>query len=239
MMEGMLIIDKPGGISSAKVVFEVKKALNLNKAGHTGTLDPFATGILLVCLNSATKKAKYFSNLDKTYAGTMILGISTDTQDLTGRILRVNSVKDYKLTFDDMKSVFKKFQGDIWQTPPMFSALKSKGQPLYRLARKGIEIKVNPRKVKIFQLDLLEMSWDKYPAIYFRVHCSKGTYIRTLCHDIGEYLGLGAYLANLRRVAIGKISIKQSIPLNDFLRLDRENQKNYILPCTTPLNDIL
>lgn len=233
MVEGILIIDKPKGISSAKAVFKIKRNLNLKKAGHTGTLDPFATGLLLVCINGATKKANYFTVLDKTYIGTMILGISTDTQDLTGKIIRVNPLKQDKLKRLDIEKGFKQFKGNIWQTPPMFSAIKSKGKPLYKLARKGIEVEVVPRQIKIFKLDLLAMSCAKFPAISFKVHCSKGTYIRTLCQDIGEYLGCGAYLAKLRRIKIGNLSTEQSIPLNRFLQLDREKQKNLVFSCDT------
>ena len=212
MIDGILIIDKPEGISSARVVFKIKKTLNLKKVGHTGTLDPFASGLLLICLNHATKKAGYFTDLDKTYLGTMILGISTDTQDLTGKVVKVNPIKQNNIEIKDIENAFQKFQGDIWQTPPMFSAIKSRGKPLYQLARKGIEIKVAPRKVIIFKLNLLAMSWNKYPAISFMVQSSKGTYIRTLCQDIGDYLGCGAYLAKLKRIKIGNISIEQSMP---------------------------
>ncbi len=238
MRDGILIIDKPEGISSAKTVFKIKKLLRLKKAGHTGTLDPFATGVLVLCLNNSTKEASYFTNLDKTYTGTMILGISTDTQDLTGKVIRVHSKKrtQKRLIQDEIESVFKKFQGDIWQTPPMYSAIKLKGEPLYRLARKGIKIKVEPRKVKIYQLSLLKARWDIYPSISFKVKCSKGTYVRTLCSDIGNYLGYGAYLSNLRRIKVGNISINQSVFLHKFMELSPEKQKTFILPADTVLN---
>ena len=238
--EGILIIDKPEGISSARVVFKIKKTLNLKKAGHTGTLDPFASGLLLICLNHSTKKAGYFIGLDKTYFGTMILGISTDTQDLTGKVVKINPVKQDNIKIKDIKDTFQRFKGDIWQTPPMFSAIKSKGKPLYQLARKGIEIKIAPRRVTIFELNLLAMSWNKYPAISFMVRSSKGTYIRTLCRDIGDYLGYGAYLAKLKRIKIGNISVEQSIPLDSFLKLGEKEQKNIILSSKflTDLNNI-
>ena len=239
MKNGILIIDKPEGISSAKTVFKIKKLLKLDKAGHTGTLDPFATGILVLCLNRSTKESVYFTNLDKTYTATMILGISTDTQDLTGKIIRINSKKreQKRLTRDEIENVFEKFQGDIWQTPPMYSAIKSKGKPLYRLARKGIKIKVEPRKIKIYQLSLLKIRWDIYPSISFKVKCSKGTYIRTLCNDIGDYLGFGAYLSNLRRVKVGNISINQSISLAEFMELPSEKQASLIISASTVLDD--
>ena len=238
MRDGILIIDKPEGISSAKTVYKIKKLLKLNKVGHTGTLDPFATGVLILCINRSTKEATYFTNLDKTYIGTMILGISTDTQDLTGKVIRVNSIKreQKRLTHDEIENIFKKFQGDIWQTPPMYSAIKSKGRPLYRLARQGIKIKVEPRKVKIQQLLPLKVGWDIYPNISFKVKCSKGTYVRTLCNDIGDYLGFGAYLSNLRRVAVGDISINQSISLDEFMKLPSEKQTSLILSTEQVLN---
>jgi|LSQX01.2.fsa_nt_gb tRNA pseudouridine55 synthase len=234
MRDGILIIDKPEGISSAKTVFKIKKLLKLDKVGHTGTLDPFATGVLVLCLNRSTKEAAYFINLDKTYTGTMILGISTDTQDLTGKAIRINSQK--RLTHDGIESAFRKFKGDIWQTPPMYSAIKSKGKPLYRLARKGIKIKVEPRMVTIHQLSLLKIRQDIYPSISFKVKCSKGTYIRTLCNDIGDYLGFGAYLSSLRRIQVGNISINQSISLDKLMELPPEKQESLILPVSNFLN---
>ncbi len=234
MKDGILLIDKPEGITSAKTVLKVKKILNVKKAGHTGTLDPFATGILIICFNSSTKLTSFFSNLDKSYVGTMVLGVSTDTQDLTGKITRVSNMKSgTKLNESDIKNAFDTFMGEIWQTPPMFSAVKYKGKPLYKLARRGKEVKVDARKVRIFQLSLLEiepLSLDKFPTITFEVRCSKGTYIRTLCNDIGEYLGCGAYLTKLRRVKVDNISIDRSIPLNKFVKLSQKEQLEYIIP---------
>lgn len=229
MIDGILMIDKPEGISSAKAVSKIKKKLHLNKAGHTGTLDPFATGLLIVCLNHATKIAGYLSDLDKTYLGTMILGIATDTQDLTGKVIKVNPIKPNQLKLEEIEDVFKKYRGEISQIPPMFSAKKSQGQKLYQLARKGIKIELTPRKVKIFQLNLLRVKFDRYPSITFQVKCSKGTYVRTIAHDIGEYLGWGAYLSHLKRTHIGKISVNQAIKLDDFLKLPFEEQGKYIL----------
>lgn len=231
MRDGILIIDKPEGITSARTVFKIKNILKLKKVGHTGTLDPFATGILILCLNRSTKQSSYFLNLDKTYVGTMIMGISTDTQDLTGKVIRVNKKcrEQGRLTLDVIESAFKKFEGDIWQTPPMFSAIKLKGRPLYKLARKEIKVDIAPRKVKIFKLTLLGANLDKYPSINFKVHCSKGTYIRTLCNDIGNHLGCGAYLSNLRRVKVGNISINQSVALDKFMGLSAEKQSSFIL----------
>jgi tRNA pseudouridine55 synthase len=229
MKDGILIIDKPEGISSAEAVFKIKKNMNLNKAGHTGTLDPFATGLLIICLNHATKIAGYLLDLDKTYLGTMILGIATDTQDLTGKVIKVNPIKPNQLKLEEIEGIFKKYQGEISQIPPMFSAKKCQGQKLYQLARKGIKIELTPRKVKIFQLNLLQAKFDRYPSITFQIKCSRGTYIRTIAHDIGNDLGWGAYLSHLRRTHIGKISVNQAIKLDDFLKLPFEKQSKYIL----------
>jgi tRNA pseudouridine55 synthase len=239
MINGILIIDKPEGMTSAKTVSKIKGALKSNKAGHTGTLDPFATGILIVCLNNATKIAQYLSDLDKTYIGTMVLGITTDTQDLKGRIQKIIPVDQKKLNPREINKVFSKFQGDIWQIPPMFSALKYKGLRLYSLARKGIKIKLVPRKITIYQLNLIHTRYDRYPSITFQVRCSKGTYIRTLCHDIGKALGFGAYMSHLRRIEIGNYVISKSIPLGQFLKLPyREQQYKHILPLDLALNHL-
>lgn len=239
MRDGILIIDKPEGISSAKTVWQVKKALHLDKVGHTGTLDPFATGLLILCLNQATKKANIFFNLDKTYTGKMILGISTDTQDLTGRVIRICSKGEKRITYQDIEKVFQQFQGELWQIPPIYSALKVTGKPLYQLARKGIKVLPAPRKIKILQLNLLAIRWDQYPSITFKVKCSKGTYIRTLCNDIGDYLGFGAYLSELRRIKVGNISIKKAIPLSVFTKLPYQQQEKYILPFNAVLENIV
>lgn len=230
MKDGILILDKPEGITSSRAVLKVKKVLKLNKVGHTGTLDPFATGILVLCINKSTKKANYFTNLDKTYFGTMVLGISTDTQDLTGRVVKINSIKENELTLGKIHSSFEKFQGNLLQKPPMFSAVKSNGSPLYRLARKGIKVEVEPRKICIHELSILNIRWGIYTTVSFKVKCSKGTYIRTLCNDIGEELGCGAYLSHLRRVEVGEITISESVSLEKLLTLPSEKQKDYILP---------
>ena len=226
---GILLIDKPEGITSARTVSRIKKALRIKKAGHTGTLDPSATGILIVCLNRSTKIAQYLSSLDKVYMGTMVLGITTDTQDFTGKIQEIKTINPKKLNTSEIKSVFFSFQGDIWQIPPMFSALKHKGRPLYSLARKGIKVNLAPRKVRISQLKILKIQYDRYPSITFQVRCSKGTYIRTLCHDIGKSLGFGAYLSSLRRIQIGNYSINESIPLKQFLRMSTSGQHHQLI----------
>ncbi len=236
MINGILNINKPEGITSAKAVSKIKEILKINKAGHTGTLDPFATGILIVCLNRATKIAQYLSKLDKEYVGTMVLGITTDTQDLKGKVLRIKPVNTKELKSFELKEVFARFQGDIWQRPPMFSAVKYKGLRLYNLARKGIKVDLALRKTKIYQLSILNIRYDRYPSITFRVRCSKGTYIRTLCHDIGQSLGCGAFVSHLKRTEIGNHIIQQSIDLDKFLKFSCQEQYRNILPIDQALS---
>lgn len=236
MMNGIINLNKPKGITSAKAVYRIKKALNLKKAGHAGTLDPFASGVLLVCVNRATKISQYLSSLDKEYTGTMILGITTDTQDLEGRVLKIKTIDKKKITLEKVEEVFKKFQGNLLQKTPMYSAVKFQGKPLYSLARKGITIETPIRKIKINQLTFEEIKYDYYPSITFRVSCSKGTYIRTLCHDIGEDLGSGAFLATLNRISIGNYCINKSLNLDDFLNMSYEEQLRNILPIDKALD---
>jgi len=236
MIKGILNINKPEGITSAKAVSKIKKKLQLNKAGHTGTLDPFATGILLVCLNRATKIAQYLSVLDKEYVGRMVLGVTTDTQDLKGKVLKIKNVNQKTLNIDNLEKVFTSFQGKLWQKPPMFSALRHKGLRLYSLARKGIEVDLDPRKIFIKQISILKIKVDHFPSITFRVKCSKGTYIRTLCNDIGQKLGCGAFLSRLERTEIGNHNIQQSIGLDKFLRMPFQEQYKNILSIDKALN---
>ncbi|MBN2395672.1 MAG: tRNA pseudouridine(55) synthase TruB [Candidatus Atribacteria bacterium] len=238
MINGIIILDKPEGISSAKVIDKIKKSLGLIKAGHTGTLDPFATGLMVICLNRATKIAQYLSNLDKIYTGTMILGISTNTQDLEGSVKRIRTVGQRKIQTDEINRVFQKYRGEIWQTPPMYSALKYKGAKLYKLARKGITVDLKPRKITIYYLNLIRIKNDLYPSIFFEARCSKGTYIRTLCKDIGETLGYGAFLANLRRIGIGEFSISKSISMDHFLGLTYEEKLEKIIPVDQALGHL-
>ena len=238
MNNGILKINKPEGITSAQTVNKIKKNLNVSKAGHTGTLDPFATGLLIICLNKATKIVPYLSSLDKSYIGTMILGMSTDSQDLTGNIVKINPVKESTLKIASVKKAFSHFQGKIFQTPPMFSALKYHGKPLYLLARKGITLELKSREVYIQYIKLLNVNMDPYPSITFHVKCSKGTYIRTLCHDIGQYLGYGAYLARLKRISIGDHSLEQAIDLNAFLNKACHEQQKHLYMIDQGLNHL-
>jgi tRNA pseudouridine55 synthase len=210
-MDGILIIDKPKGLTSHDVVKRVKRILRIKKAGHTGTLDPDATGVLPILIGKATKISKYLINSDKKYVGCMKLGVKTDTGDATGRTISTSSMPfPSEIEID---RVFKKFSGHIRQVPPMYSAIKINGRPLYTLARKGIEVERKDREVIIHRLDILRI---EDPLIIFRISCSKGTYIRTLVSDIGDALGLGAHLISLRRTIAGRFRIEDSISLEEL-----------------------
>lgn len=213
-LSGVLVVDKPAGISSAKVVAIVKKGLSARKVGHTGTLDPFATGVLVCCINDATRLARFFLHDKKKYVALIHLGIATDTQDSTGAV--VSTCKKIEFSESRIRSVFKRFEGTIEQLPPVYSALKHKGVPLYRLARGGKPVQKPPRSIFISYIDILDIN---LPFIRFEVACSSGTYIRTLCADIGAYLGCGGYLKELRRTESGLFSIKEAVPLKEIEEL--------------------
>ncbi len=206
-MNGIIVIDKPSGKTSHDVVEDVKKALLVKKAGHAGTLDPMATGVLPVCLEEATKLVQFLSTDTKDYVATMLLGVKTDTQDIEGKIIARN---DHCLIPDDIENVFYQFVGKIEQVPPRYSAVKYRGKSLYKWARQGIAVKPPRRIVEIYNIMIDEV---KPPYITFRVSCSKGTYIRSLCSDIGEMLGCGACLASLRRTRCGRFLEDSAISL--------------------------
>ncbi len=214
-MDLIISLNKPRDITSQGAVTRVKRILRVKKAGHTGTLDPMATGLLLVCINKATRLASYFSPLDKEYRAVMKLGESTDTQDAYGKI--IEKADSINLDGGDVENTLKSFEGRISQTPPMFSALKHKGKPLYNYARKGIEIAREPKEVYIYRVELLNVN---LPFVRFNVLCSKGTYIRTLCDDMGKKLGVGAHLFELERTAIGPFSIKDSLSIEELNSID-------------------
>lgn len=198
---GVIIVDKPEGLSSAKTVAHVKKILGAKKIGHAGTLDPFATGIMVCCVNQATRLARFFLHGTKAYDAEMELGIQTDTQDFTGTVTarhKNHESNDWTdLDMDTLHKTLNRFVGDIEQVPPAYSALKYKGIPLYKYARKGEPVRKPPRRISISELKILNIS---LPDVRIRVRCSAGTYIRTLCADIGSALGYGACLKTLRRI---------------------------------------
>ena len=216
---GILVVDKPAGITSAGVVARVKKIFGARKVGHAGTLDPFATGILVCCINRGTKLARFFLHGNKKYEAVLHLGIETDTQDSTGT---VTSICDNVL-FSEIKirSVFKRFEGTIEQMPPVYSALKFKGTPLYKLARRGKPVQKPARRVTIFNIEILEIN---LPLIRFEVACSAGTYIRTLCADIGTLLGFGGHLKELRRIENSGFTIEEAATLSELEELARSDK---------------
>jgi len=214
MRSAIINLDKPSGITSQQAVSRAKKILGTGKAGHCGTLDPQASGVLLICLGRATRLADYFQALPKTYRAVLKLGEVTDTQDATGTVTA--SADASGLSDDEVTATLKSFVGRIAQVPPMYSALKSSGTPLHRLARKGIEIPRAPRPVDIYDIRILSI---EHPLVTFDVSCSKGTYIRTLCHDVGQSLGPGAHLLSLIRRAVGDFRIEKAVTLE---RLDEQ-----------------
>ncbi|MCF8067164.1 MAG: tRNA pseudouridine(55) synthase TruB [Desulfobacterales bacterium] len=213
--DGIIVVDKPAGISSAKVVAVLKGTLKVKKAGHTGTLDPFATGVMVCCINHATKLARFLLHDTKKYEAVLCLGKETDTQDITGNITTECPVSVFAET--EIRSVIEKFTGDIDQIPPIYSALKHKGTPLYKLARKGKPVVKPARRVNISGIDILDIN---LPEIRFEVTCSAGTYIRTLCFDIGKALGCGGHLKTLRRLECGGYSIRDAITLEELQQLN-------------------
>ncbi|HEB56515.1 MAG TPA: tRNA pseudouridine(55) synthase TruB [Gammaproteobacteria bacterium] len=202
-ISGIFLLDKPVGMTSNAALQRVKRLFNANKAGHTGNLDPMASGLLPICLGEATKVSGFLLDSDKHYTGTCKLGERTDSGDADGVVVQTRLVEDYSET--RILEIFSHFKGEISQIPPMHSAIKVNGQPLYKLAHQGIEIERKPRQVEIFSLELLRQAGDE---LDIDVHCSKGTYIRTLVQDIGEELGCGAHLTALRRIAAGPFSIE-------------------------------
>jgi tRNA pseudouridine55 synthase len=212
---GLLLIDKPEGPSSAQVVHKVKVLLGAKKVGHLGTLDPFATGLLLLGINEGTKIAELFIGAPKSYRGVMVWGIETDSQDATGTILGVRAVPT--LRDAELRDLERQFSGDLQQVPTMFSALKRQGVPLYKLARQGKEVAREPRSIRVENLKLNKLEGDE---IGLELTCSRGTYIRTLAADIGKFLGCGAHLKSLRRIACGHLTLDGAVTLSELEHLD-------------------
>ena len=214
LLSGVLVVDKPEGRTSFDVVRAIRSSLKVKKVGHTGTLDPMATGVLPVCLGKATKLVPFLQGGTKEYAGRMRLGLRTDTDDITGNPLEEITPVDCDL--EAVREVASEFVGRIRQVPPAYSALKVGGQPAYRLARKGEIVPLPARSVDVFALDILSVD---LPDVSFRAVVSKGTYIRSLAADIGRRLGTGACLESLRRTGAGPFSLDEALPLADIIRL--------------------
>ena len=224
-MNGIVIVDKPAGWTSNDVVSKLRGVFRTRRIGHGGTLDPMATGVLPVFVGRATRGVEFFEHAEKTYETVLRLGITTDTEDITGTVL---TRRDAFVTGPMLEAVLTKFRGEILQVPPMYSALKVNGQKLYDLARKGKEVERKPRPITIHELTLLGMEAD---GVRLRVRCSKGTYIRTLCKDIGEALGCGGCMAALRRVQAGEYTIGEAVPLAELI--DAADPEQYLRPVDT------
>lgn len=226
---GILLVDKPGGITSHDVVARIRSKFGFKKVGHGGTLDPMATGLLVILLGrKCTRISQDIMGGDKTYEGLMRLGIATDTQDREGRIISEGDPS--AITADQLEAEIEKWRGDILQTPPMVSAIKMSGVPLYKLARKDQEVEREPRLRHVYSFNLLNYT---PPTADFRLKCTKGTYVRTLCNDIGANLGCGAHLSELRRTASGEFDIRNAHTLAKILEMDLAGLEQIAMPAHT------
>ncbi|HEY3136019.1 MAG TPA: tRNA pseudouridine(55) synthase TruB [Blastocatellia bacterium] len=233
-MIGGFVIDKPEGITSHDVVARVRRVTGERRVGHAGTLDPFATGVLVVCVGRATRLVQFLVGLDKEYIATIKLGYATDTQDLTGKqITPLRSSNE--LSLEDVRRVLERFTGPQLQTPPMFSAKKVAGQKLYVAARAGREVKREPVRIEVYALELIEEETtlnandDGTRDVGVKVRGSSGTYVRTLAHDIGEALGLGAHLTKLRRTGVGHFKVDSALTLDELERTPRDDLRRMLL----------
>jgi tRNA pseudouridine55 synthase len=235
-IEGVLVIDKPTGISSYDVIRVVKKRLSPKRIGHTGTLDPLASGVLPLVMNRATRVVPFLDERVKTYEGTLRLGVVTDSDDSTGRVMREIALDESRLTGERIRGILERFMGRIKQVPPMYSAAKHNGRPLYALARRGIQIERKERDVEIFSMALLG---TELPLIDFRVSCSRGTYVRTLAREIGEALEVGGTLCRLRRTRSGPFTIDQALTLEEFKKLaETDGIEERIIPLREALGNL-
>jgi len=220
-MDGILLVDKPQGFTSHDVINFIRKRFGVKKAGHAGTLDPMATGLLVVLIGNYTKRSNQFLNDDKEYEATMTIGATSDTGDAWGHV-RPHDNKAKEIIQKDIEDIFAGFVGAIDQAVPSYSAKKFKGKKLYELARKGIEVKLDPKRIVIHSLKITDV---RLPEISFKTLCSKGTYIRQLCADIGNSLGCGAYLSRLRRTRSGNFEINEAISIEELKGMDAQSVK--------------
>ncbi len=218
------MVNKPSGLSSHDVIRELRRILSIRRMGHAGTLDPQATGILLACVGKGTKVTQFLTGYDKEYEAVIRLGITTDTYDGEGEISETK--KDFKVSLEELRKVVESFKGIIWQIPPMYSAIKYKGKKLYQYARAKKEVERKKREVEITNIKIMDV---KMPDVRITVSCSKGTYIRSLAHDIGQKLGCGAYLISLRRTRVGPFELKDALSLQDISCIQDEGRLTQIL----------
>jgi tRNA pseudouridine55 synthase len=232
LISGVIVVDKPIGMTSHDVVQIVRKGTNIRRAGHTGTLDPRASGVLVVLVGPAVRLSEYVSASDKRYQAVIQLGTTTDTYDADGRVLSTTSVDISEKQFDD---VLQSFVGQIEQVPPPYSSVKVKGRHAYDMARNGEEVDLEPRTINVYNLDLLE--WAP-PEAVIDVYCSSGTYVRSLAHDLGEKLGCGAHLIGLRRTKSGRFTLRDAVPLRKLREaFENDTWQNLIIPAAEALTD--
>jgi tRNA pseudouridine55 synthase len=224
-LDGAILIDKPSGPTSHDVVDAIRRHFGIKKVGHCGTLDPNATGLLIIVLGRGTKLSEKLMSEDKIYEGAIKLGETTNSYDADGELTA--SLPVPPLTLEELNTAASEFVGDLMQTPPMVSAVKKDGVPLYKLARKGIEVPREPRLVHIYNF---RFSAYQEPLAHFRLACTKGTYVRSIAHDLGQKLGCGGHLATLRRVASGKFDVAQAIPLAEVLKLTPRELEKRVVP---------
>lgn len=224
-LEGVLLVDKPTEHTSHDVVARLRRKLNMKRIGHAGTLDPMATGLLIMLIGKATRISQYLISLDKEYEGTITLGQTTDSQDADGEVMETRPVPP--LTEADVRAAMATFLGDQYQTPPMYSAIKIDGVPLYKSARKGEEVEREPRFIRVMSFDLTRFA---LPQLDFRLRSSKGTYVRTIAHDLGQKLGCGAHLSALRRTATDRFNVSQALTLDAIEALPIPEIERRLIP---------
>jgi tRNA pseudouridine55 synthase len=230
-MDGLLVVDKPSGPTSHDIVLTIRKITGIKRVGHAGTLDPSATGVLIILIGRATKIASRFLSDDKAYAGVIRFGQTTDTLDGEGKIIEERSAES--LVLSEVEKASLKFQGEIMQVPPMVSAIKVNGVPLYKAARRGEIIDVPPRAITINKFDITGWSPGHYPEASFTIECSKGTYIRSIARDLGEAVGCGAHLASLKRTRSGVFSLSDAVTIPELLRDGLNAVSRHLIPLDT------
>ncbi len=224
-IEGVLLVDKPPGLTSHDVVYRLRRKLQLKRIGHAGTLDPMATGLLIMLIGKATRLSQYLISVDKIYEGEITLGVTTNSQDAEGEVMETRPVPP--LTEAQVREAMNTFLGDQYQMPPMFSAIKLGGVPLYKLARQGEEVVREPRFIRVAKFDLVSFA---LPKLTFRLDCTKGTYVRTIAHDLGQKLGCGAHLSALRRTGSGQFTIAQCTPLDKLEEMPLPEIEKLLIP---------
>lgn len=239
-LNGIVVLDKPSGLSSNQALQRAKWLFAAAKAGHTGSLDPLATGVLPLCFGEATKFSQFLLDADKCYRSTFVFGKRSETGDSEGELLHENGAAE--LTLEQIEAVLPRFRGEVEQVPSMYSALKHQGQPLYKLAREGKEVEREARKIKVYRLEVLDFRPGQFPELDVDIHCSKGTYVRSLAEDIGEVLGVGGLVTALHRTRAGPYSEEQAVSL-DALVEERGEQRaevldGHLLPLVTAISHL-